>query len=602
MLTPKRVIQICQVLIAVHLLLRAIVFGSAFFYGDDYLFQGRAARLGLLSESYLLYPHDGHLMPAGMLVSGVLERIAPLNYWPVLITLLLLQWLATWLSYRLLRALIGPRPALLIPVLILTLTPMTLLPGAWFAAAINFLPMQIATAIAGLCVLRAVRGGSQWWYVLATLSVIVGLTFFEKAVLIPLTLLAVIVASGPRGGGALRSLGAALRRSWLLWVLLALTVAGYLLFYFEQSGGPDSTFVDSAGIVIMLTDTVIKGLLPALLGGPINWLAIGAGSAAVDPATWVTVIGVVSISAIAVYGCLQSARSRAVWLVAGTYVFVDLILMALGRGSFDIITGLGLSFRYTVDSLLVLLVAIAITFAPPKGHEDGIVARQTRRRARSLITRSRAVAIAIPLVLLAFVSAAIASNFNLISPLSQNLSRDWLTNIQRSVEGRTVPVEILDTPVPDFVLTDLTAPYNLSSWALAPLSNDVRVTDVIHEGVMFNGDGVLVSADVVGVDSFPGPNGDCGWSVTTEPVAITLGAEPSYWYYTLRISYLAPSNVTVAVQYGDGPSIDVELREGAGVLYASIEGGGSRVTITPTQSTFAVCIAQVRVGDLVPTP
>lgn len=601
-LTPKRVIQISQILIAVHLVLRAIVFGSGFFYGDDYLFQGRAARLGLFSESFLLYEHDGHLMPGGMFLAGLLERLAPLNYWPVLITLLLLQWLATWTTYRLLRSLIGPRPALLIPVLILTLTPMTLLPGSWFAAAVNFLPMQIAAATAGWAALRAVRGGSRGWFVFAAASVAFGLVFFEKSVLIPLTVLAVVVAGGPAGNTWWRTVITAIRRSWLVWLLLVPLVLAYLLFYLDRSGSPDSRLVDTSAIVIMLTDTIVRGLVPALFGGPLSWLGIGAGTAAADPRAWVVIIAMGLFVVLAVYGLAQSTRTRAVWIITGLYLTADLVLMAIGRGGGDVIVELGLTLRYTVDSLIILLVAITVTLAAPVGQDESLRSRQTRRRLRTLIDRRPTLSLAVPVLVAAFAAAAVTSHVTLVPPLADNASREWLTNIQRSVDSNPTRIQILDTPVPDFVLTDLTAPYNLSSWVLAPLADRIDVTDTIADPVLFNDSGQLVEGDVEGIDSFPGPDGECGWAVRSQPVDVVLADDPFYWYYTMRISYLAAGNMTVDVTWGEGPTTTVELLEGPGTVYASVEGGGSTVTVTPTQSEFGVCIAQVRVGVLTPAP
>lgn len=601
-LTPQQVIRTSQVLIAVHLVVRTIVFGSGFFYGDDYLFQGRAARLGLFSETFLLYDHDGHLMPGGMFLSGLLERLAPLNYWPVLITLLLMQWLATWATYRLLRSLIGPRPALLVPMLLLTLTPMTLLPGSWFAAALNFLPMQIAAAGAAWAALRASRGGSRGWYVLTAGCVAAGLVFFEKSVLIPVTVLAVLVAGGSVGRSWWRVTLAAVRRSWLAWVLLIPLVIGYLLFYLDRSGAPDSRLIDTSAIVLMLSDTVVRGLVPALLGGPVSWLAIGAGTAAVDPGTITVIITMIALLGIAVYGLVQSARSRAVWILTVLYIALDLILMAIGRGGGDVIVQLGLSLRYTVDSLIVLLVAITITLAAPVGGTDSLRARQARRRAAALVEHRPTSILVVPVLIVAFIAASIASHVNLIAPLSQNASREWLTSIQRTVDQEPQRIQILDTPVPDFVLTELTAPYNLSSWVLAPLDDGIEVTDVIYQGRMFDDAGRLVPAEVVGVDSTPGPDGDCGWALTTEPITITLTGDPFYWYYTMRLSYLAAGNVTISVTWGDGPASIVDLREGLGDAFISVEGGGPTMTIAPTQSDFGVCIAAVRVGALTPLP
>ena len=594
------VIRISQVLIAVHLLLRAIVFGSGYFYFDDYLLMGRSARLDIFSESFLLYDHNGHLMPGGMFITGILERLAPLNYWLVLLAMLLLQFLATWLTYRLLRLLLGARPALLIPVAVATLAPMTLLPGAWYAAAINFLPLQIAAAGAGIALLRGMRGGSRWWYVLTAVWVVVGLVFFEKSVLIPVTLLAIAVAGGGIGSNTFRLIASALRRTWLAWVLIIPIVLGYLVYYLGRVSDQVRDLSDTAGIISMVVTTVTRGVFPSLIGGPLTWAPAGLGTAFADPAIWMATLGCIVVVGLAGYGLWQSPRSRAVWLLAGIYLMLDLTIMAIGRSGFGILENLGLSLRYTVDSFVVILIAIAVTIAPPAGEDDSLRARQTRRRMGQVLQRSR---LAPPLAGIAVVilgAFTIASHANLISPLTENESRGWLTNVRQSVADAGDRVEILDGPVPPFVLDGLNTPYNDFSWVLAPLSEEVRVQPMIYRGAMFDEAGRFVPARVAGIDSFPGPNGDCGWAVTDAPVEIFLGGDVFPWRHTLRLSYLVAANVGLTAQLGDGPPVDIDLREGLGEVFVSIEGGGPVLTVTPQQSDFGICIAQASIGALEP--
>ncbi len=601
-LPAATVIRISQMLIAIHVLARFIVFGSGYFYIDDYIFMGRAARLGLFSEDLLLYLHKGHLMPGGMFLSGIAERIAPLNYWPILIMLIAGQFLATWLTYRLLRLLIGPRPALLIPMLIVTLTPMTLLPGSWWASAINFMPLQIAAAGGGIAIIRGLRGGSRWWFVAVAVWQLIGLAFFEKSVLLPVTYLAIAAAAGPHASTVLRQVADAVRRTWLVWLLIVPIVLVYLVYYLDRAGDQVRDTSDSAGIVVLASTTLARGLIPSLLGGPVAWNPVGFGTASANPSAWLVVVTIIIFLGIMAYGLWQSARSRTVWLLAIIYVLADLVILIIGRSGFAIISELGLSLRYTVDSLVIILIALAITIAPPQGQTDALRARQTRRRLVQLLARRPAIGL-VPLLMgsVLIVSAA-ASHVLLIAPLTANDSRTWLTGIRQSITDAGSPVRILDGPVPDVVLDGLNLPYNQFSWTLAPLSEEVRVLPQITRGVVFDETGRLRPAEVQGIDSFPGPDGDCGWAITDRPIDIALGGDVFPWRHTVQISYLAAANMTLDVQLGDEKPVRVELTEGLGVVFATIDGGGPVVTATPTQTEFGVCIAQVRVGALTPTP
>jgi hypothetical protein len=601
-LPSNAVIRISQILIAIHVVARFFVFGSGFFYIDDYIFMGRAARFGLLSEDLLMYLHKGHLMPGGMFISGVAERMSPLNYWPVLLLLVAGQFLATWLTYRLLRLLMGTRPALLIPMLILTLTPMTLLPGSWWAAAVNFLPLQIAAAGGGIAIIRGLRGGSRWWFVLVAAWQLMGLAFFEKSVLLPVTYLAIAAAAGPHANTVWQHVADTVRKTWLVWLLVVPIVLFYLVYYLDRVGDQARDLSDTAGIVVLASTTLTRGLIPSLFGGPITWNAIGFGTASANPSAWLVVVTIVIFIGVMTYGLWQSARSRSVWLLVIAYVLADLVILIIGRSGFAIIPELGLSLRYTVDTLVIILVALAITVAPPQGQTDALRARQTRRRLVELLAKKPVIGVAPSLIGIVLIVSAAASHVLLVSPLTANDSRIWLTSVRQSIADTGSPVQILDGPVPDFVLDGLNLPYNQFAWTLAPLSAEIRVEPSIATGVIFDDDGQLVPAQVQGIESLPGPNGDCGWGVKEQAVNIALANDVIPWQYATQISYLAAADMSVTLQLGQGDPITVDLLEGPGVIFATIDGGGPTVTVTPTQTDFGVCIAQVRVGVLTPSP
>lgn len=601
-LTPSRVLTGCRALIVVQVVLRFIVYGAGFFYWDDYVLQGRAALYPLLSEDYLLYLHNGHLMPGGFLVSGLLERLSPLDYWPVLITLLGLQAVATWLTYRLLRALIGPRPFLLVLVAFLALAPMTLLPGAWWSAAINFLPLQIGASLTGLLVLRALRTGRPWPLLGAAAILPIALAFFEKSLLIPLVALAVVIAAGPPDTGLVAGIRGALRRTWPYWALIVPIGVLYLVYYLDRAASLSRPLSDSTGIVLLVAETVFRGLLPAVWGGPLAYQPAGFGSALADPPVLIAAIAAAAAVAFVGYGVVQSSRSRAVWILAGVWLLADLVSLVVGRSGFDMVLALGASLRYTADAAVVLLVAAAVTVAPPVGQPDSALARRARASlSASLAQRPRAWTAGTLTAAGALVVAAVVSHVTLVSPLADNASRTWLINIRKALqeqEGRSVA--ILDGPVPADVYDALGYPNNLLSTVLAPLDDQIRITRAMSDPVMFDSKGRLVTASVDGVESFPGPDGDCGWAVKQEPVTIPIDGNLFPWEYTVRLRYLAANNASVPVRLGDGQPADLEALQGPNVAIMRVDGGGSSVTVGPYDGPEGICIAQVTVGDLVP--
>ena len=110
-------------LIMVHLVVRAALAFGGYFYWDDLILVGRAGTQPLLSATYLFTDHDGHVMPAGFLLGGLITRMAPLVwFWPAL-SLMVMQALASLALLRVLHIILGWRPALLTPDLRVVHTP-----------------------------------------------------------------------------------------------------------------------------------------------------------------------------------------------------------------------------------------------------------------------------------------------------------------------------------------------------------------------------------------------------------------------------------------------------------------------------------------------
>ncbi len=133
-------------LIVVQLVIRAVLAFRGYFYWDDLILVGRAGTHGLLSPSYLFDDHDGHVMPAAFLVAGAITRLAPLNWIGPAISLVVLQLLASLALLRALYVILGWRPVLLIPLTFALFTPLGVPGFAWWAAALNSLPMLAALA------------------------------------------------------------------------------------------------------------------------------------------------------------------------------------------------------------------------------------------------------------------------------------------------------------------------------------------------------------------------------------------------------------------------------------------------------------------------
>ncbi len=100
-------------------------------------------------------------MPGAFLVAGGITRLAPLNWIGPAISLVVLQLLASLALLRALHVILGWRPVLLLPLTFALFTPLGVPAFAWWAAALNSLPMLAALAwVCGDAVLL-VRTGNQ---------------------------------------------------------------------------------------------------------------------------------------------------------------------------------------------------------------------------------------------------------------------------------------------------------------------------------------------------------------------------------------------------------------------------------------------------------
>ncbi|HEX5143884.1 MAG TPA: hypothetical protein VFW21_08440, partial [Mycobacterium sp.] len=228
--TARTIAVIAATLIGAQLVIRATLAFGGYFYWDDLILVGRAGTHNLLSWAYLFDDHDGHVMPGGFLLGGLITRAAPLVwFWPAL-SLVLLQLLASLSLLRTLHIILGWRPVLLVPLTFALFTPLGVPGFAWWAAALNSLPTLAALAwVCGDAILL-VRTRNARYAGTALLVFFGGLLFFEKAAVIPFVAFAVTallsyVRAEPN------PITTVWRRGMRLWVAALALTAGWVALY-----------------------------------------------------------------------------------------------------------------------------------------------------------------------------------------------------------------------------------------------------------------------------------------------------------------------------------------------------------------------------------
>jgi hypothetical protein len=577
-------------LIAVQSAVRAVLAFGGYFYWDDLILVGRAGTQDLLSLGYLFDDHDGHVMPAGFLLGGLITRAAPLVWgWPAL-SLVVLQLLASLALLRTLHLILGWRPVLLVPLTFALFTPLGVPAFAWWAAGLNSLPMLAALAwVCGDAILLA-RTGNRRYAVTGTLVFLGGLLFFEKAAVIPFVAFAVValllyVQREPR------ALVAAWRRGQGLWVaalaLLAAWVGVYLLVVDQKRWSGDLVMTWD-----LLSRSFTHGIVPGLVGGPWTWQRWAPASPWGVPPTTVMVLGWVVLAAVVVVTLRRKQRLWPVWLVALGYAVACQIPIYLMRSSRFTALELAQTLRYLPDLAVVLTLLAAVGLCAP--NRAGSTWQDASRRRSVLVVAAVA----------AFLASSLYSTATFLVSWRDNPTRDYLRTAQAGLAAahEASDATILDQEVDPLILQRVAYPENLASHMFALVRDRPEFDASTTRLRMFDSAGHLVDANVTWVRTIlPGPTPNCGYLTQPDaPVRMPLDGPllPSDW--TAEISYLANSEGSMTLTLDEGLPARVPVHPGLNRVFVRLSGAGHAITAQASTAALSVCLAAGPVGHLAP--
>jgi hypothetical protein len=442
-------------LIAVQLVVRGVLAFRGYFYWDDFILVGRAGTHGLLTPSFLLDDHDGHVMPAAFLVSGAITRLAPLNWIGPAVSLVVLQLLASLALLRALYVILGWRPALLVPLTFALFTPLGVPAFAWWAAALNSLPMLAALAWVCADAILLVRTGNQRYAVAGALAYLGGLLFFEKAAVIPFVAFAVTAAlCHVRGDRA--PLAKAWRDGVRLWTPSLALTAGWIAVYLAVVNQRRWSS-DLAMTWDLLRRSITHGIVPGLVGGPWQWGRWAPASPWATPPTSVMVLGWLALAAMLTLSLLRKQRITPVWVTAAGYVVACQVPIYLMRSSRFTALELAQTLRYLPDLAVVLALLGAVGCCAP-----------TRASSRRLDAAAPRMAIATA-VAAAFVASSCYSTATFLTSWRDNPAQPYLQNARRDLAAAhaTSSAPLLDQEVDPLVLGRVAWPENLASHLFA---------------------------------------------------------------------------------------------------------------------------------------
>ena len=575
-----------------QLVIRGVLAFEGYFYWDDLILIGKAGTHGLLSPSYLFDDHDGHVMPAAFLIGGAIIRLAPLDWTGPAISLVVLQLLASLALLRALYIIVGWRWVLLIPLTFALFTPLGVPGFAWWAAALNSLPMLAALAWVCADAILLVRTGNQRYAVSGVLVYFGGLLFFEKAAVIPFVAFAVAAllwhVQGDRA--ALRSVWRAGLRLWIASLILTVGwVALYLAVVNQQRWSSDLAMTWD-----LLSRSITHGIVPGLAGGPWHWDRWAPSSPWATPPPLVMALGwLVLIGALAL-SLLRKQRIGLVWLTAAGYTVACQVPIYLMRSSKQTALELAQTLRYLPDLVVVLALLAAVAFSAPNRIED-VARRLDASRRRAVVVTGLAGL---------FVASSLYSTATFLTSWRDNPAQPYLQNARAGLAAAHAAsnAPLLDQEVDPLVLQRVAAPETLASHMFALLRDRPEFATSTTQLRMLDSSGRLIDARVTWVRTIaPGPMPPCGYFAQPDkPARLILDGAllPADW--TVELNYLANSDGSMTLSLTQGPDVKVPVHPGLNRVFARVPGAGDAITVRANTTAPALCVASGPVGFVAP--
>lgn len=574
-------------LVLANVALRGWVAWGASFWEDDYLYLADAQQ-GLTLD-YLTQDYSGHLQVGQFFVVWVLARLAPLSHPVAAAGILALSALAVALFARLLLVVCGSSRDILVPLAVYALCPVALNATTWWAAAIQAIPLQIAMILTVDAHVRHTQTGRRRWLLLAIGSFVLGLLFWEKALLIlPLVAGLTMLVLRPAGGnGVLRQLRP---QAWL-WVAYGSLAAVYATVFVR--------ITDSTGSRVDLPTTLqafrigaLDTFTVGLAGGP--WRAEGRLPITLSAAPHGSVLIVALILGAAVL--VVSVRWRGayavrVWLLLLGYLATDLGLLAVTRLDF-IGAELARDPRYVTDAIPVAALCLALILMPGRASVASAPALRDAPAGRPILLTS---------LLLAYLASCLITTGAVARHGSAHSAAGYLDTLRGSLAADP-DAQLVDGPVPIKILSSLFAERSGLSTVTTAMGLDRTYGAPAEHLLIADLQGRLRPVDLKDpVRSARGPVRGCGWEARGPDGVVVALPQPAGG--VVRLGYFVGESVRAVVETA-GRRHDVVLLEGLHDLYVPLPPGvlAADVTLSGLPAGVNACLGVVSVGPAEPRP
>ena len=565
--------------------------------------------------SYLSFIGSGHLIIGLRIIAWPLVRVASTPYnWALASTVsLAFVAAASVAALRLLRDLFGERPAILIPLIVYLLTPLTIPDLGIWSSAMESVPLQLATFMALSAHLRYVRTGRTPHLAAAACWIVFGMIFFEKGIVLPLLLFAItagfLTERRSLLAGSLRSL----RGFWKAWVLYAVLVIGYLailMVALRTSASQPKVPLSSAGVLTFVWELVRDTFLPGAIGGPWQWFPVPGGSFsfAAPPPSLVALSVIVGVVVVAVSIWLRAYAWRAWLIVAGWVVAADMLPVVIGRLNTFNPSVLGLETRYVADATPVLAVCIGLAFLPIAAGSE-LPSRPARGRRR-MVLDAQTLRSAVAAFVAVFIFGSIWSVQAYENVTNGSEAADYIANATLALKDAPAGTPVVDRPMPQNIVEGTFEAYAYTSKVVGYMQRGKlagkldwigRPNGTVDGLQVFGTDGRLHQAQVFGTKITAAPARAC-FPKRRGKIAVTFTYPSPAFSGAVRIGYFwySPEPATVYVRYGTAV-LPLDVRPGLHAGYLPVRGKADGLVIEGLNG-FRMCVGDVEAGNLGPSP
>jgi hypothetical protein len=416
-----------------------LVLSRTFFVFDDMtlFMQAREKGFGL---DYLRFQIFGHFAPGHRVLDYAAFRLGPMNWW---VSSLFVVALLLATSVMLDKVVRFVAPDVAWPTLLIALfatSPLVMGSAMWWAAAGHLLPATLFSLVAALAALHYDRA-PRWTRAAVFFAALVGaLLCYEKAVVAPFGIAALLWALQDDGG--FRTSLATAKRCWLLVVLSGVAVALFgvaisLGHYNEGTPHPSLTTWWHWAVQLFTSGPFAGavGVSPNHFSGAdralLLWVAGGA------------------VLAVVVGTSLRNRGAWRAWVFLGVWFLPAIALTAYGRAA---ISGPGVAGDFHYPGELAFLAVVALTIALTRPRRD--------TGTRPVVTPRRVALALVPVIALSLVS-----NVRYADRFPAAVPRSYVDNLERSADRLGIAdhpdrYALLNTDLPEVLMPADFAPYN----------------------------------------------------------------------------------------------------------------------------------------------